>query len=75
MDLHLEWIRKDIGFLRREISKICNAELDIDVLICDVQNFKDEIIQKSPDLKLKKLMNESPFVKALIENLGARPID
>lgn len=74
-DLHLEWIRKDIGFLRREISKICNAELDIDVLICDVQNFKDEIIQKSPDLKLKKLMNESPFVKALIENLGARPID
>ncbi|MEN3037761.1 MAG: DNA polymerase III subunit gamma/tau [Candidatus Kryptonium sp.] len=74
-DIHLEWIRKNIGFLRKEISEICGAELDIEPLICDVEKLKDEIIQNSPDLKLKKLINESPFVKSLIENLGARPID
>ncbi len=74
-DLHLEWIKKNRGFLREAIKELCGFELEIGVSIVDVEKLREEIIQLSPDLKLKKLINESPFVKSLIQNLGAKPID
>lgn len=74
-DLHLDWIKKNRPFLKAKLKEICNIDIEIDTSICDVEKLKEEIFQYSPDLKLKKLINESPFVKALIENLGARPID
>ncbi len=74
-EIYLEWIKKNRGFLITKIKEICNVELEVDVTLSDVEKLREEILQYSPDLKLKKLMNDSPFVKSLIENLGAKPID
>ncbi len=73
-DIHLEWIKKNMKFLRTKLKEMLGVEFEIGVTICDVENLKEEILQHSPDLKLKKLVNDSPFVKSLIENLGAKPI-
>lgn len=76
LDIYVEWIKKNRNFLMTKLKEICNAELEIEAtLIKDPEKLREEILQHSPDLKLKKLMNDSPFVKSLIENLGARPID
>ncbi len=75
LEIYLEWIKKNRGFLIAKLKEICNVELEIDAVLSDIEKLREEILQYSPDLKLKKLMNESPFVKSLIENLGAKPID
>ncbi|MFN3134610.1 MAG: hypothetical protein ACK44H_03455, partial [Candidatus Kryptonium sp.] len=74
-NLHLEWIKKNRGFLREKIKEICNFDLEIDAQIVDVDQLNEKIKQLSPDLKLKKLIDDSPFVKSLIEILDAKPID
>lgn len=74
-EIHLGWIKKNSGFLTTKLKEMCDVELEIDATICDVGKLREEILQYNPDLKLKKLMNESPFVKSLVEYLGAKPID
>jgi len=74
-DLHLEWIKKNRSFLREKIKELCNLDLEIDVKIAEVEQLNEKIKQLSPDLKLKKLIDDSPFVKSLIEILDAKPID
>ncbi len=74
-DIHLEWIKKNRPFLREKLKEMLGVEFEIEFGICDVEKFKEDVVKYSPDLKLKKLINESPFVKSLVENLGAKPID
>jgi DNA polymerase III gamma/tau subunit len=74
-DIHLEWIKKNRPFIREKLKELFGVEFEIELGICDVEKFKEDVVKYSPDLKLKKLINESPFVKSLVENLGAKPID
>ncbi len=74
-DIHFEWIKKNRAFIREKLKELFNVEFEIEIGICDVEKFKEDVVKYSPDLKLKKLMNESPFVRSLVENLGAKPID
>lgn len=74
-DIYLEWIKKERTFVKSCLKELCGVDFDIEVSVCDIKELKDEIVQSDPDLKLKKLINESPFVKSLIENLGAKPVD
>lgn len=74
-NLHLEWIKKNRGFLREKIKELCNFDLEIDAQMVDVDQLNEKIKLLNPELKLKKLINDSPFVKSLIEILDAKPID
>jgi hypothetical protein len=74
-EIYSDWIKKNIKFIRQKVKEICGVELEIKTSICDIEKFKEDVVNINPELKLKKLMDESPIVKSLIENLGAKPID
>ncbi len=74
-EIYGDWIKKNIKFIQQKIKEICGVELEIKTSICDIEKFKEDVVNINPELKLKKLMDESPIVKSLVENLGAKPID